>query len=299
MVGLKMKRLWFVIFLFLSLMANAKEPVLFEGYYRVMKSGQHVGYYIMKHEFDAKKKQFIASTFMRLEGTDDTTESVRAVANEEFYPISFSYTAAAAGMTRTIDVKADKGKMVGTLTHMGTTEKISKPLPKGSISSLFLIYAMLRSPQGLKANSVFNYDAVAEELAEVHKGNVQVGATEDIDGIKAMRIENTFLESKSSNLVTERGEVLMTISPTQKISIELMAKPENAYGSFRLQTSLLKAHFGKLPEGLMNPYSKSNRPDAALPAIESSSSGSKPASPTGTSGKAVGTSGKSPVKVGN
>lgn len=265
MVGLKLGRLGFFMFLLFSLAARANDPVLFEGYYRVLKGGEHVGYYIMKHEFDANKKQFIATTFMRMEGAEDTTESIRAVASENFRPISFSYTAAQAGMTRTIDVKADKTKMTGTITHLGQQEKIAKPLGKNAISSLFLIYAILRSPQGLKPNSTFNYDAVAEEMAEVHKGSVQVGASEEVGGIKALRIENTFLETKSTNLVTDRGEVLATISPTQKIAIELVAKPENAYGAFRLQTALLKAHFGKVPLGLTNVYAKANRVDPPLP----------------------------------
>lgn len=265
MVGLKLGRLLFLIVMFFSLLAKANDPVLFEGYYRVLKGGEHVGYFIIKHEFDAKKKQFIATTFMRLEGNDDTTESVRAVATEDFRPISYAYTAVAGGMTRAIDVRADKTKMTGTITHMGSVEKISKPLSKNAISSLFLVYAMLRSPQGLKANSSFDYEAVAEELAEVHKGNVKVGGTEDMAGIKALKIENTFLDTKSTNLVTERGEVLATISPTQKISIELMAKPESAYGNYRLQTSLLKSLFGSVPEGKNNPVAKANRADPALP----------------------------------
>lgn len=265
MVGLKSRLLAFFIAFAFSIIARANDPVLFEGYYRVMKGGTHAGYFIMKHEFDAKKKQFIATTFMRLEAPDDTTESVRAVADESFRPISYSYTAAAGGMTRTIDVRADKSKMSGTLTHMGSVEKISKPLGKNVISSLFLVYAILRSPQGLKANSTFNYEAVAEELAEVHKGQVQVGAAEEYGGTKALRIENTFLDTKSTNLVTDRGEVLATLSPTQKISIELMAKPESAYGNFRLQASLLKSLFGNVPEGKQNPYAKANRADPALP----------------------------------
>ncbi len=285
MVGLKLGRLLFVVVTLFSLLAKANDPVLFEGYYRVMKGGEHAGYFIMKHEFDAKKKQFVATTFMRLEGTDDTTESVRAVATEDFRPISYSYTAAAAGMTRTIDVRADKTKMTGTITHMGSVEKISKPLSKNAISSLFLVYAILRSPQGLKANSSFDYEAVAEELAEVHKGNVKVGGSEDVAGMKALKIENTFLDTKSTNLVTDRGEVLATISPTQKISIELMAKPENAYGNYRLQTSLLKALFGSVPEGKNNPVSKANRADPALPAKAAAESKSGAAAPTGKAGQ--------------
>lgn len=287
MVGLKLGRLGFFILLLLSLSAKANDPVLFEGYYRVLKGGEHAGYFIMKHEYDAKKKQFIATTFMRLEGTDDTTESVRAVATEDFRPISYSYTAAAAGMTRTIDVRADKNKMTGTITHMGNVEKISKPLGKNAISSLFLVYAILRSPQGLKANSSFDYEAVAEELAETHKGNVKVGAAEEVGGVKALRIENTFLDTKSTNLVTERGEVLATISPTQKISIELMAKPESAYGSFRLQTSLLKSLFGAVPEGKQNPFAKANRPDPALPGGKAAPAAPKAA--TGTAPMDAGT----------
>lgn len=274
MVGLKMIRsLLTTAILLSSALASASEPALFEGYYRVLKGGQHVGYYIMKHEFDAKKKQFIATTFMRLEGVDDTTESIKAVATENFKPISFSYTAAATGMTRTIDVKVDKNKLVGTLSNLGAVEKIAKPINANTISSLFLVYAILRSPQGLKTNAVFDYEAIAEELAEGHKGTVKMGANEEYAGQKVIRIENTFLDTKSTNLVTDRGEVLATTSPAQKISIELVAKPENAIGKFRLQTGLLKALFGEIPAGKDNVLAKSGYSDPALP----STSVTKPA----------------------
>lgn len=261
MVGLQMKQLRTLVLAFLFSFAflgfaHANDSVLFEGYYRVLKAGQHVGYYIMKHEFDAKKKQFVGITFMQIEGEEPMTESIKVVASEDFRPITYAYTAMGSGVTRTIDIKTDKTKMTGTIVMKGQTEKVSRVLPKNTISSQFLIYSILRSPRGLKLNTSYDYEAVAEELAEIKKGQAKVAGTETLDGIKAFRIENTFLDTTSNNIVSERGEVLATLSPSQKIAIELVAKPENATGSFRVQNALLKALFGEVPKGEKNPLAQ-------------------------------------------
>lgn len=248
-----------IIFGILLLAANtvqAQDSLLFEAYYRVMKSGNHVGYYIMKHEFDAKKKQFLATTFLKLEGGDDITESIKATASEDFKPLAFTYTAIGSGQTRTVDAKVVKGKITASINANGKPEKVSSQLKKDTISSLFLVYAILRSPQGLKAKTKFTYEAVAEELAQETSGVVDLKDFEDVSGNRALRLENEFLGTKSSNFVNEKGEILMTLSPTQKISVEMVATPEAALGSFKPPIGLLKTLFGGMPEGKKNSFAQ-------------------------------------------
>lgn len=212
----------FVILSLTSLVSSAE--ILFEGYYRVLQGGLHSGYFVSRHEFDSKKKQFISTSFMKIEGALDFTESIRSVANENFYPVSYAYTAVQQGQTRTVDAKFEKGKIMATVSANKQTEKIIKEIPKNTILSGFLIYAILRSPQGLKPNIKFDYDAIAEEYGEIKRGTVSVKEFDTFETLKAIRIENSFLDSKSTNLVSEKGEILSTASPTQKLRSNLFLK---------------------------------------------------------------------------
>ena len=194
---------------------------------------------------------------MRIEGGVDFTESIRSVANENFYPVSYAYTGVQQGQTRTVDAKFEKGKINAAITANKQTEKIIKEIPKNTILSGFLIYAILRSPQGLKPNIKFDYDAIAEEYGDVKRGTVTVKDFDTYETLKAIRIENSFLDTKSSNLVSEKGEVLTTASPTQKIAIELVPNSGLATGSFKVPQGLIKALFGDMPTGLKNVVAQS------------------------------------------
>jgi hypothetical protein len=236
----------------------ARAEVLFEGFYKVQQSGKPVGFYISRYEFDAKKKQFLAKTFLRIEsGAMETTESIQSAANENFFPVSYAYTAIGGGVSRTVDARVDKEKLISTITQNKKTEKVIKDLPKNTLLSGFLIYAILRSPQGLKANIKFDYDAVAEELGDVKRGTVALKDFENFQGQKALKIENTFLDTKSHNLVSEKGEVFSTQSIAQRISIELVSTPQAAFGDFKIPQQIIKNLFGDMPLGNKNALASS------------------------------------------
>lgn len=252
----KLTQLLLIFALTLSASTSSAE-ILFEGFYRVLQGGIHSGYFVSRHEFDSKKKQFIATSFMKIEGGADFTESIRSVANENFYPVSYAYTAIQQGQTRTVDAKFEKGKINATITANKQTEKVMKEIPKNTILSGFLIYAILRSPQGLKPNIKFDYDAIAEEYGDVKRGTVAVKDFDTYETLKAIRIENTFLDTKSSNLVSEKGEILTTASPTQKIAIELVPQSTLATQGMKVPQGLIKALFGDMPTGLKNVVAQS------------------------------------------
>ncbi len=250
MVRMLFRPVLFALILAASVTSSAE--ILFEGYYRVLQGGIHSGYFVSRHEFDSKKKQFISTSFMKIEGGIDFTESIRSVANENFYPVTYAYTGVQQGQTRTVDAKFEKGKILATVTANKQSEKIIKDIPKNTILSGFLIYAILRSPQGLKPNIKFDYDAIAEEYGEVKRGTVSVKEFDTYETLKAIRIENSFLDTKSSNLVSEKGEILSTASPTQKIAIELVPQSNLATQGMKVPQGLIKALFGDLPTGLKN-----------------------------------------------
>jgi hypothetical protein len=257
-----LKKLFFAISILigmsLALISHAaRADVLFEGYSKILSGGVHVGYIIARYEFDNKKKQFIATTFLKTnEFGGNLTESLKAYSTDEMVPLSYQYTTLVGTQTKTIDAKFEKGKMFANVKDGDKVEKISKEIPKGTFLSSFLAYVMLRSPTGLKADSSYNFQAIAEEDAAVHKGLAVIKNQEDFKGIKGLKVLNEFKSSKFISVINEKGEVFSTKSPVQGIATELVAKPGDATASFSIPTAILKNLFGDVPTGQVNALSK-------------------------------------------
>ena len=247
----------FLIGISIALISHAvRAEVLFEGYSKVISGGVHIGYSIARYEYDAKKKQFIATTFLKTnEFGGNLTESLKAVAGDDMQPISYQYTTLIGKQVKAIDAKFTKDKFTAAVTGE-KKETIAKDLPKGTFLSSFLAYVMLKSPQGLKSDTKYDFQAVAEEDAAVYKGIAYVKSAEDYNGIKVLRVLNEFKGTKFISLVTERGEVISTKSPVQGIATELVAKPGDATAAFPIPTATLKTLFGDVPTGQINEVSK-------------------------------------------
>jgi hypothetical protein len=236
---------------------SLKAEVLFEGYSKVLSGGVHVGFIINRYEFNPKTKQFISTSFLKTnESAGGITESLQAFAAEDLQPISYSYTTLVGAQPKTIDAKFEKGKILASVRDGGKEEKIVKDLPKGTFLSTFLAYVMLKSRQGLKPDTKYEYQAIAEEDAAVVKGIAFVKTPEDFNGLKALKVLNEFKNSKFISFISEKGEVYSTRSPIQGISTELVPQPSMATTNFQLPTALLKKLFGEVPTGQKNDVSK-------------------------------------------
>jgi hypothetical protein len=245
------------IFAFSLSLTKAHADVLFEGYSKVMSGGVHIGYAINRYEYDAKKKQFISTSFLKTgELGGNITESLSAIANDDLKPLSYQYTTLMGKTTKTIDAKFEKGKISATVRDGANVEKISKELPKGTFLSTFLAYVMLKSKEGLKADLKYDYKAIAEEDAAVYDGLAFIKNQEDFNGLKALRVLNEFKKTKFVSLINDRGEVYQTKSPAQSISTELVAQPAQATGNFQIPTALLRKLYGDVPTGQINEVSK-------------------------------------------
>lgn len=238
----------------------APAEVLFEGYSKILSNGAPIGYTVSKYEFDAKSKKFISTYFLKTVGKDlEITESLKASANAELAPLSYEYTSIVGKETKTIDAKFTGLKMTATVKSGKKTQTIRKDLPKGTFLSTFLVYLMLKSKEGLKTDSSYDYQAIAEEDAEVYKGQAVVGKEESFLGLKAFKIQNKFKEMRFISYVNERGEVLGTSSTAQGVSTELVADSAAATAKFPVSSSILKSLFGEVPAGKTNMLSKSTQ----------------------------------------
>lgn len=254
------------IFLVLSLLIGisialishaVRADILFEGYSKVLSGGVPIGYSISRYEFDNKKKQFIATTFLKTnELGGNLTESLKAYSTDDMKPVSYQYTTLIGNQTKVIDAKFEKGKMFANVTDGKKVERIQKDIPKGTFLSSFLAYVMLRSPTGFKADTKYEFQAIAEEEAGIFKGIAFIKTPENYNGLKAFRVLNEFKGSKFISLVSDKGEVFSTKAPVQGISTELVAKPTEATASFPVPAPILSHLFGDVPTGQMNELSK-------------------------------------------
>jgi hypothetical protein len=240
-----------VVLAFISSAAHAE--VLFEGYSKILSGGVHVGYSIVRYEFDNKKKEFVATSFTKTNQLGgNITESVKAYANEDLAPLSYQYTTLIGNQTKVIDAKFEKGKMFATVKDAGKVQKIIKDIPKGSFISSFLVYVMLKSPSGIKQDAKYNYQAIMEEDAALYKGAAIVKGEETFNGLKAMKVTNDIKDTKFISLINSHGEVFSTKAPAQGIATELMAQPSLATKDMNLPTGILKTLFGEVPTGQKN-----------------------------------------------
>lgn len=253
----------FLIGISIALISHAvRADVLFEGYSKVLVGGVHSGYTIVRYEFDNKKKQFIATTFLKTnELASNLTESLKAVSTDDLKPVSYEYTILMGTTTKAIDATFKNGKFLATVKDGAKIEKISKDLPKGAFLSSFLAYVMLRSPTGFKADTKYEFQAIAEEDAAIYKGVAYVKGQEDFNGLKALRVLNDFKGSKFISMVNEKGEMYSTKAPVQGVSTELVAKPSEATANFQVPSPILRNLFGDIPTGQVNEVSKRGQTD--------------------------------------
>lgn len=244
----------FNFFLFILTPFAFGADTLFEGYYKVSSSDQHIGFSLSRYQFDAKEKKFISQQMTRISsGGTEVMESLIATADEELNPISYKYTALIGKQSKTIDAKFSKGKMTATLRETGKKNvSIKNDIKPKTFLSTFLVYKMLRSPMGLQTNSNYDYTAIAEEDGTVESGIAQVMKEEKYKGFSAFKVENAFKKNKFISFVTDKGEALATEVKDARITSELVPKAADAIGTIGLPETVVKNLFGSVPSGEKN-----------------------------------------------
>lgn len=238
---------------------GVKNPnVLFEGYSKILMGGVHVGYTVLRYEFDPSKKQFKATYLVKTEELGgNILESLKAVADQELKPISYEYTTLIdKQQTKVIDARFSNNQMTATIKQGKDQKKVIENLPKGTFLGIFLYYVILRSPSGLKTDTKYDYKAVAEEDAKIFDGTAIIGKEEKFNGIRAFKATNTFKDIKYTFFLTDTGEALMSETPAANIKTILVAKPQEATANFKIPTAILNSLFGEVPMGQSNTVSR-------------------------------------------
>ena len=240
------------ILLLIGLLSSAAgAEVMFEGYSIIRSGSTPIGYTIQRYEFDAKKKQFTATSFLKTNALGgNLTESLKAVANDKFQPVNYQYVEKVGEKVNMIDAKFSKQQMTATVTDGKISKTVKETIKPGVFLSTFLGYLMLQN--GYKADKKFTYSAIAEEDGVAQTGTALIRGEEDFKGQKVFRIINNFKNTEFISFVNGKGEILGTNSPLKNINTELVANAAEATKGFIVPADTLKILFGTVPSGKVN-----------------------------------------------
>ena len=248
-----------------------KAETMFEGYYKIRLGGVPAGFIVQKYEFDNKKKQFFSTYYIKTNAlAGNITESLKAVCNDKFEPVTYQYTSKTGESIKTIDATFKGNRMKALVSDGKMGNKIDREIPSGTFLSTFLAYMMLS--RGISNNKVYSYAAIAEEDGNVYNGKAMIQDTSKEFPFPTYKVLNEFKGTKFVSMMSEKGEVLGTKSPVQNIETELVKIPAEATHGFQIDTKSLRLLFGSIPTGKVNELGKSPIPQND----ETSSNSNKP-----------------------
>jgi hypothetical protein len=236
------------------------QELLFEGYYKISQNKKHIGYQIQRYE--VLPNGFIKHTaYTQIETPAGITrESLTSQSTETLKPVSYSYTSLGGGQSLTIDAESlasqsNSEKLVLKIkkSTSGKMQTQELAVPAGGFLSNLLVYAILKSPEGLKTGTTYSYQTLAEEKAQIIGGKAQVSEeTLFRDRIPSLVVTNDFEGVKYRSFVTARGEVLETSATSLGIQVSLVPTREEAIGQVPFAENIIKALFGQIPKGEQN-----------------------------------------------
>lgn len=242
-----------LVLLIPSLQAHAK--LMYEAYLKIEQNGQHVGYAIQKYEYNKSTQQFISTSYIRtnlLEG--GTQESLKAVCDNKFNPVSYQYTAQVGKTVKTVDAKFSLNKKQLKATAVvgdGKNNKtVTKNFEKGTFLSTFLNLVILQ--YGYKTNQKYDFKAIAEEKFDDSKGSAIFKSTYELKNKKVFVGSFVYAGSQFESHITDDGQAYKTTLAQQGLSTQVVKTPAEATKGFKLNEKVLKSAFEDIPRGKKN-----------------------------------------------
>ncbi len=231
--------------------------ILFEGFYRIERKKQHVGYVMQRMSTDAKARTKTLTTYMRVvQDGQELFESTKSVARlGTGAPVSSSYTTNTLGNPVTIVTQYNgaKGKASFYSGNKRTLERAETLKPVAHASSFIFYLADLSK---MTAGKNYEYNALTEERGRIGVGILNFVTAKNAEGIKVVHLVDDFLGQPSENFVSESGEPLGSRSPFEDVIVYWVPNKKEAMGDMQFPTSEMTSLFGDLPEGKKNPWFK-------------------------------------------
>ncbi len=254
---MKKQFIWPFVLLLLWLPSSAlsANKTLFEGYYKILSGGQHVGYYIQRYELDPKLRQFVSTYFLRTNAQGgNISESLKAYSTDKLNPVKYQYTSLQGKVAKTIDANVRKNKRDESILQVKVNENgklrvYEKKLDEGTFFSTFLIYLLLQGEKGITPGAKYNFRAVAEEDGKAFPGEVYVDSETKKMNVDVFKVLYTFKRTQFVNFITSFGESIISVSPAMQIAAEMVTTPSEATNGMPYNEKSLSLLFGGIPKG--------------------------------------------------
>lgn len=250
-----MMKLLFVSLILTLSSITSHAQLMYEAYLKIEQQGKHVGYAIQKYEYNKSSKQFTSTYYIRtnlLEG--GTQESLKAVCDNKFNPISYQYTAQVGKVVKTVDAKFEvvgqNLKATATVGDGKTNSSVTKQFKKGAFLSTFLNLVILQ--YGYKENQKYDFSAIAEEKFDVSNGSVLFNKTYELNNNTIFVGNFVYSGSQFESHITKDGQAYKSLLKQQGISTVIVKTPAEATKGFKLNKTTLKSAFKNIPRGNKN-----------------------------------------------
>jgi hypothetical protein len=226
----------------------AAQPT-FEGYYKYSDgTGAHIGYAIIRNEFDDKKSHHIVRSYLRIQAGETQIQESRVITSDsKLAPLSLEYRLITPQGSRAIDAKFSKGKMIGKVTAGGADQTLEKPIPNGAFFTGSLLSWLMgiggensKEPRGLAVGRNYQFSAIDEETGDVHHGKVTIPQETQMLGTPTYKVLFEYLGDTHVSYIDKRGEVVKIEVPASGINAVLVANPAEATGNFSVPNAIIE-----------------------------------------------------------
>lgn len=247
----------YLLFLFTVAPAIAMGSTLFEGYYRIEKKGQHVGYLVQRLSDDAKSGTKILVGYQRVKrGEREFYQEYRLEARAgSGQPVRCEHRSTDGAAPMDIATTFSKGGSPRSVWKDGVTKKVVKieTSPLAPMISGFLFY--VADVPALKANVNYRYFAFTEERGRTDAGTVRLVDTKMAESKRVYQIVDDYMGEPVENFVNARGVPLGSRLAAEDYVAYWVPDRQAAVGLLEFPKTQIEQLFGKEPEGALNPWS--------------------------------------------
>jgi hypothetical protein len=244
------KNIYILTGLFFSL--NLEAAIIFEGYYRIEDSGKHVGFSVLREDFDPIKKIRTIQYLVNTRDRDQKIQKIEATTRqtENYQPLSSDFKGLDGDAPSRLQISV--AALNFQLQFRGEDIK-SAQAGKFSKNEFWSSAAhRVLAANKFAVGKTYKYRALREDLGVHRVGQIQVLAHRSEKGFSIFQIYDDFENNAEEAWISIDGEILKSRIPTRNVTSTLVSTSQEALGSLGFEKSDLAIFFGDVPEGQIN-----------------------------------------------
>lgn len=252
--GPVIRRVASFLFLFSLILGplSVQAEIVFEGFYRIERVGRHVGFSVVREEYDAVKKIRSFRYFVHTLDQDSKLRQIRGFSEhrENFEPILSDYREDEAGKKSRTQISFTKKSFRIKQDVDGKKTERSGELRAHEVLRT-IAHRVVHSMSFAKGKAI-SYQAIRDDDGTHRKGQVQILDVNKVGSRTIFQIVDDYEFSPEESWVTDSGEIVRNRNPKAGVISFLVADLKSAAGDLSFSPSDLVPFFDSPPEGKAN-----------------------------------------------